>query len=35
MSNSKDTQLDRLSIWEYLNKIASVAISLEREVKLT
>ena len=24
MSNSKDFQLDRQSIWEYLNKIASV-----------
>ena len=34
MSNSKDSQLDRQSIWEYLNKIFSVPISVVREVKL-
>ena len=35
MSNSKYSQFVRQSIWEYLEKIASVDISVEKEVKLT
>ena len=36
ISNSEDSKLDRRSIWEYLDKIASVSISVKKhEVKLT